>query len=277
MDAPTTAADPPAPRPGLPRTIGALDLLLGLFLGLCGGGCLVAISPFLRENGPLRIDRGPTQDVLEHMRRQIIEDLRSQSQSTTDPAEKARLAATIGEIQATSTDLTDLVDFDQINRRLPWVARYVWADAITGPVLNLAMIAAGVGLVMVTEWGRRLGIVVAVLKVVRLVVLTGMLVLMVIPATTFTLEEIARTPIGRQVVEHAMDQQRTRQPGPAPAHQLTPLDVVQVLRGLGYGSAVMMLGLGLIYPVVSLVVLTRPGARAACRRGRTPTPAVPGE
>lgn len=257
---------PPAPRPqrGLPRTIGVFNLLLGAGLTLCGVGCLGFLGPPLLRNTPLRLEPGQTRDVLEQMRLQMIQDLQAQSRSTRDEAERRKIQTSIDELNATSPDVTGKVDFARINRDLPWTSRYLWAEMVSGLVANVGLILAGIGLVMVKEWGRRLGLAVAALKIVRLVALNGLLAFVVVPRTSDALDQLARTDIGSQFFRHAMEQQNARRPGGGV--QLSSAEVVQSIRGMGYGTAVMGLGLGLIYPVVTLVVLTRPGARAACRR-----------
>ena len=204
------------------------------------------------------------------MRRQMASDLVQQEKTATSEAERVRIRKSRVELLSSSTDMTGKVDFAKINRDLPRLAHYLWADAVTGPILNLAMIVAGVGLVLLKSWGRRLAIGVAALKIVRLIALNGYLALAVVPQMSDALDQVARTDIGKEIIKHAMDQQNAQRAGArAPgAPQLSPADFVQVMRAFGYGHAAMTLGLGVIYPVVSLIVLSRPGARLACQGDR---------
>ena len=261
----------PSPQPGLPRTIGYFNLFLGGFLLLCGAGCLSMLAPFLLRNNPLQLDPAETQLVVDEMRRQIVDDLKRGEASAPTIAEKDRLKKTRLELESKPADVAGQVDFPAINRNLPWLSRYLWADLLSGPILNGLLLASGVGLVRLKSWGRRLGIWVAVLKLVRLALLTTFLFALVIPSATKTFDSLARSDVGEALVKQAMEQQSARQGG-GPAARLTARDVAKVLSAMGYGSALMNLCLGAIYPAVCLVVLTREGARLACRASRTDSP-----
>jgi hypothetical protein len=202
------------------------------------------------------------------MRDAMVKDLRSREGAATTDAERQRIRASREALASKSSDLTGKVDFEKIAHDIPWLARYLWADAISGPVLNLALLVTGIGLLARKEWARRGAIGVAVLKVVRLILLNGLLALVVVPGLTDACDQIARTDLGGEVVKHVMDRQNaSKGAGAANAPQLTPAELIQLMRAFGYGAAFMTLGAGIIYPVVALVVLTRPGARAACQRG----------
>jgi hypothetical protein len=257
---------PPKPQPGLARTIGVLNLVFGTVLLLCGALCFNAVNAFLIQNNPLRLEPKETREVLEQMRKQMLKDLQDQEEMAGNDAERQRIKKAKADLESKSTDLAGKVDFEAINHDLPSLARYLRADAISGPLLNLGMVIAGVGLVLLKGWGRKLAIGVAALKIVRLIVLNGMLVLMVVPQMSNALGQLARTVIGDSFIKHSMEQQQAQRGNAGPAPQLTAADFVQIMRAIGYGYAVMLLGVGVIYPVVSLIVLTRPGARAACQR-----------
>lgn len=260
----------PRPQPGLPRTIGILNLLCGLVLLACGAGCLNLVVPFLSRNNPLQIEPAMTRDVLEQMRYQMVSDLVHQERSATSEVDRLRIRKARADLQSKSTDLTGKVDFAKINRDLPRLAHYLWADAVTGPLLNVAMVVAGVGLVLLKGWGRWLAIGVAALKIVRLIALNGYLALAVVPQMTDALNQVVRTDIGEEILKHAIEQQSAQRAraGASLGFQLSPADFVQVMRAFGYGYAATTLGLGLIYPVVSLIVLSRSGARLACQGDR---------
>jgi hypothetical protein len=262
----TTQHPTPLARPGLPKTIGILDLVFGGFLLLCGAGGLTTFVPFLVRNNPLQIDPAETQEVADQMRRLMIEDLRNQGSVAATPTEKDRIRKVRLDLESRPVDLSAKVDFAAINRDLPWLSRYLWADFLSGTLLNVLLIVAGVGLVRLKQWGRRLGIWVAALKLVRLVALCALLTAIVVPALSRTLGQFARTDVGEAFVRQAVEQQNTRSiASPAGSTlRLSASDIVEILRAVGYGYAFMSLGLGAIFPAVSLVVLTRPGARLAC-------------
>jgi hypothetical protein len=72
------------------------------------------------------------------------------------------------------------------------------------------------------------------------------------------------TTLGKEVFRQAIEQQQARQGG-AVGPQPTPEVVSQYLQTFGYLYAVFFTVIGSIYPLIALVLLTRRGARAACR------------
>ena len=260
-------APPTNAQPGLVKTAGWLSLVLGGVLFLCGGGALNATVGFLRENTPLRIDPTQTQEVVEEVRRQMLFDLRNAEAGAT-AADKERLRKTRADLEAKPNALAKTLDFDAVNGDLVWVSRYLWADLATGPLLNLGLIASGVGLVRVREWGRKLGVWVAALKIIRLAVLSGLLAAAVVPAVGRVMTRFAKDELMAAILRGAMDSSVKAGPGGAlPAVKLDPSEIVAVSVSAGYGYAAMSLGLGSVVPAVVLILLTRDGARAACRGG----------
>jgi hypothetical protein len=268
--------EPVPPQTGLPRTVGVLNIVFGLLLLLWAAGSLYYLGPFLAENTPLQIDPELTQDVVNTMRRDLLEQLRGREQATRDGAEKARLEAAIRELQSVRTDLAGRVDFGTINRQLPWVSRYLWANVVSGPVLNVAMVISGVGLVALKRWGRVLAVVVAALKVVRLVVLCAILSVFVVPGVSGTLGQFAATDFGTVFLRQATAQGNPMLPAQTAA-SIKPDEFVRAVAATGYLYAVMGLALGAAYPLIVLIVLSRPGAVAACSGARAQYSGVPGE
>lgn len=255
--------DPGPARTGLLRTVGVLNLVVGGFLLLCGAGCVNVFVPFLARNNPLRLDRVYAEEVVDLMRQQMIDDLRAREQSASAKAEKARIGTVRVGLESASKRLDTQVDFRKVNADLPWLARYLWADVVTGPVLNLLMVVSGVGLLLSKAWGRTLAVGVAALKILRLVGLSALLAFAVIPHMRRTAAEFVHSEIGGALLRGAMDPSSTRQPALAlPSAHLEPGEFVQVLSAFGYSYAVLTLAFGSIYPVVVLVVLHRVGARA---------------
>jgi hypothetical protein len=77
--------------------------------------------------------------------------------------------------------------------------------------------------------------------------------------------------MGRQLVTHVIEQQQTQAQahGPGqPAPQVSPQEVARMIRGFSTVYAVCFVCLGAIYPLVALILLSRPGARAACGPSR---------
>lgn len=248
--------DPPSidaagPRPGLPRTIGILNLVLGVPLLLCGGICCYLLVPVLVASHPFQLDAAQTREVLVA----IIHELDAPRSDVGD-AERQGL-------ESRAKRLPKQVDFPKVNADLPWVARYLWADVTTGPVASLLMVVSGVGLVRLRGWARRLAVWVAAVQVVRLAILCGLFVIVVIPRAGRIAEALGRSDLGATLFQKLIERQKA---DGSMAVDLSPGEFVQVTSAVGRGFALLRLGLGSIYPVIVLVVLTRPAARAAVSR-----------
>jgi hypothetical protein len=78
----------------------------------------------------------------------------------------------------------------------------------------------------------------------------------------------AKDELTAAILRGAMDSTVKAGPGASlPMVKLEPSEVGEVLVSAGYGYAAMSLGLGSVVPAVLLILLTRDGARAACRGG----------
>jgi hypothetical protein len=256
-------AKPVAPNPGMPKTIGILNIVFGGLLLLCGMGCVTPyLSSLSRSNG-FEIDPQVLQRGLDKLRQDEIAELKKKEAAATNDAEKERLAEQRRKVEAKHTRIEDQLDFNKVNTSLRWVPRYLWAELLTGPLLNILMLISGIGLVLIKEWGRVLGIVIALLKIVRLIALAVLLSLFVIPALTSVGNDLIRTEAGKDFMAKAMEEQQARQGRPAgPAPNFEELIPMVSIAGTIY--AIVFTCLGAIYPVIALVILTRPGTRAAC-------------
>jgi hypothetical protein len=97
------------------------------------------------------------------------------------------------------------------------------------------------------EWGRRLSLWVAGIKLVRLLILQTVFVIFVVPSFSRRLGE---------AVQETMSMQGGGMPAGMP-NMTQAYAVIYTVMGIG------MLVLGAIYPIVTLVVLNRPGVKAA--------------
>jgi hypothetical protein len=178
-------------------------------------------------------------------------------------AERERIGKERAELLAKNPRVEQEIDFPKVNADLASLARYLRFDLLSGPFLNMLLVVAGAGLVLRKNWARVLGIVTAALKLVRLVALGAFLGLVVIPRLGGTLDALLATEMGRSVISQVIEQQE-RQGGSPPGPRPSPQDVVQMFRGAGTVSAFAFLCFAAIYPLVVLILLSRPGARAGC-------------
>jgi hypothetical protein len=245
--------DPPAnefvsPRPGLLRTIGILNVALGIPLLICGGICCYLSFPVLVASHPFQLDPAQTREVLVA----IIHELDAPGTQILDEERQA--------LESRAKRFPKQVDFPKVNADLPWVSRYLWADVTTGPVASLLMVMSGVGLVRLRGWARGLAVWVAAFQVVRLAILSVLFVSVVIPRVGRIAETLGGSDLGATLFLELIERQKANG---SMAVDLDPHEFVQVASAVGRGFALLRLGLGSIYPVIVMVVLTRPAARAA--------------
>ena len=267
---PDSKAAAVSPQPGLLRTIGILNFIFGGLLFACGLNCLGWFGPMLATLQLIRLDPEEAQIHFDNFKRTMIVTLRDREASATD-AERTRIKKSRVELEALHPRIGDQLDLKKINRGLRWLTWYLWADVVTGPILNLLMLASGIGLMQLKCWARTMGLWVAAAKLVRLAALTIFLVAMVIPRMSKVADELMASDFGRVLITSALAQQGARQGGDVPVAQIDPKDLVPIMTGMSDIAAVLMLGFGAIYPALTLVVLSRPAARAACREDEAET------
>lgn len=143
----------------------------------------------------------------------------------------------------------------------PAFVRFTLIDVVTGLVVNLMMLASGIGLINIHRWGARLWTWTAWIKIARLVVLWGFFyIVLVTPSFS---ENMARAAL-------AMMNPRLGARGVPSLGQLTRLYAI-----INLIMAVAMIILGAIYPALSLWMLGRPGVRAALAIGASKEPESP--
>ena len=193
-------------------------------------------------------------------------------------AERKRLNKQRLEVEAKHPRVKDEVDFPKANAELSLsqLKTYLWLDVLGGPVLNLLLVFSGVGLILRKNWARLLALAIAALKLVRLVALTALLVGSVIPHLSAALDSLMDTDMGRQVITRAIQRQQAQQGAPPGGPQPSPDEIAHALRGVSTGFAIFFACFGSVYPLVVLILLTRPGARAATVRDES-WPAGPQE
>lgn len=260
-------ADEPTPRPGIVRVLGSFHMVIGLAYSLFWAVLLFFVGPFLHENDPLRIDPALAQEVVHDLRRQSLQELARREEAAKGETEKRVLAKARKEMQDVQVNLAGQVDFQKLNSDLPWLGRYLWATMLSGLAVSVMTLIAGFGLVLLTGWGRRLASLVAVAKVLRVGSLCVLLVAFVVPRLTDACERLVGTDFGKVFVRTAMDaQDPSTRPLPLPTISFKPEEFVGILSSMGYIYAGMGLAIGLIFPLITLIVSSRPAFVAACRR-----------
>jgi len=249
--------DLPEGFPGITRnvsackTIGTLNIIFGaglLLLGLCCGLQLFAqmtLAPMFTAQSQQQM-----QAALIAERQQQVQRLRDQEKAAKSDEEKAELQTQIKNLEAMPPpkmpDFTKVYGTDD-----PRVVGYWITDFVSGMILNLLLLISGIGLLTVKEWGRKLGVWVAGLKIVRLLALYGFAIIVIVPLTT------------ERIIQMMKEMQENFPPGPQKAAPSLE-EMATVMGTMMTVSFVATIVLGAIYPVVALIVLTRPSVKAAC-------------
>jgi hypothetical protein len=138
---------------------------------------------------------------------------------------------------------------------------------ISGMILNVLMVIAGVGLLGLAEWGRRLAITVAWLKIVRWIAMIVVTLVLILPITVKKVQKMTDS-IQAQVQAQAKSGGR-----PAPPMPMLNLSMFTSIAG-AFGMIFTAL-IASIYPALSIWFLTRLPARAACLQQSAQTSAPP--
>jgi hypothetical protein len=247
------------PNPRLPRTMGILNIVFGSLLILAGLGKVVstlympAVSAMMRaQQAKMEADAlaKEQEDVAD-----LLAGLAEREKAATTPAQKEEIEAERAAIRSRPKPFVPNMTAGTEVAQDPAFVRFNWGEILTGLALNAPMLASGIALLRLREWGRRLALWVAGLKLVRLLVLTIASLIVVAPLMTRMMgQEFEK--VGTQM------QQAGRGAGPVQAQQLKQM---RFFTGIAMtASYVGFYALGAIYPAVVLRVLTRPGVRAAC-------------
>lgn len=243
------------PSPRIPKVLGILNILFASLLligGLCSMG-MFALSPVVGQ-AIMRIQKEAVAKQ-QAQRKAALHALDEEEKAAATDEEKQRIEARRKAMESFPDFQGAVVD--------PWEAFpihktqfqiYMWTDLGTAFVLNLLMLAAGVGLVMRAEWGRKLGIWDAWLKIVRLVLVYGYMAVAIIPEFSSAMARFAIESIARQ-------QQAMGKPMPAGLTFETLAFIYSVAMTVAIVGTILF---GSIYPAVSLWLLSRRSARAAC-------------
>jgi hypothetical protein len=141
----------------------------------------------------------------------------------------------------------------------PLMIRYAMTEVISSMLLNLLMLAAGIGLVLRQEWGRKLGLGVAAFKILRLLAVYSYFALVISPLMGKGMDDFFQKAV------EAQKKQAAKQ-GNAGGAMIGPQrpEIAKAIVVAYTGFAVAFIVLGSIYPAITLWLLSTEEARAAC-------------
>jgi hypothetical protein len=246
------------PKPGVPKTLGILNIIFGVLLvlyGLCQVGGLLA-APALVQFAEKTVKDVQAQQ--EAQQKKQLKDLDDRAAAAKTDEEKQAIEKEKANVLAAPPP-PQPVDMSAMTGQLrdPTVMAYSYLQFGTGVLMNILLIVAGIGLIRLTSWGRSLSLWLAGLQIVRLAIIAAVGLVVIQPITAVNTEKmLAKMEADAKVQGGA--------PGAAASVQ-----AARTMAGMSSLFIVAYLVFGSIYPVVTLILLNSAGARAACQ-GRKP-------
>jgi hypothetical protein len=249
------------PNPGPPKVIGILNIVFAAILllyGLCQTVSILAMPMFanMMRVQQKKLEASQIAQGKAGIDAQIAE-LEEQAKKAQTEDEKKIYEVRIEELKARPIRPfvpNTTAGFDVAEN----MGVFTWADNITGILVNIPMLIAGIGLVRLKEWARTLSLATFAVKIVLLVVFCIWAVVAIVPEMT-------------RVVNKQFDQAGAQLQAQSSGNPRAAAQGQKMLKGIGMAMGVMytamyigMYGGAMIYPVIGLVVLTRPRAKAAC-------------
>lgn len=242
------------PNTSLPKTTGMLNIVFAslLLLYVLFKISMTLLSPMLVQFAQQGVEQAQAKTAAS--RKQVIDVLKKEEAEAKTEEQKASLRKEIQEMEA-QPSVTVGPDLRALSGEMnsPLLRAYSWVDQITALILNVLMLASGIGLLGLRERARRLALWVGGLKIARLAAIALFQMIVILPVTTRIQQEMmARMAAGG---------------GPNAQALQTAMKV-----GAAASMAMIVIGtiLGMIWPVIMMVLLTRPGSRAACLAASKP-------
>jgi Sec-independent protein translocase protein TatA len=238
----------------IPKILGILNIVFAamlLIVGLCQLGSSAAMPIYSKMMKDVDAQQKAQAEARAKETIKQLEEQEKEAKSEEDKAEireaKKVAAARPPGVQIPMIDIMKLANNRQISS-------WMFAELLTGVAVNIAMLAAGIGLVRFKGWGRTLGLWTAAVKIFRLIVVYTYAALVVVPPFSKLLGE----EVGKMMLQQQQAMGRPAPPG------MTPDTFVKIYTVTYTIMCVMMIVLGVIYPLISLWLLSRPSAKAAC-------------
>ncbi len=240
------------PKPAIPKTLGILNIIFGVLLvlaGLCVGAFTLLI-PTIQQITQKAMDDAKTRT--EAQKAADLKILDDRAQAATTDEEKATIAQERAEVTNRVVPATPNLFGSTDILKDPRAAAFTVTQVLTGLILHITLLVAGIGLVRLTPWGRTLGVWWAGLQIVQLLIL-GVINFVVI------------LPITQQYTDaNLADLKKQMAAANAPPTLGVTIQTAEMTSKLTPVIAVAQTVAGLTYPVICLILLSTAGAKAAC-------------
>jgi len=230
----------------------------GLMLGMTCSGIYLAVIPTLLKFSA-DAQAKVTASVEQRRQAELKQFVDAEKAAKTDEEKEAvRAQRREVELRPKTVMPGGTIDISKMGLSDPKVVSYYWVDLLTGMLLNLGMLIAGIGLVRLRPWALKLATWVAIAKIIRLFLVYSFFTVMIAPKLSHG---------GVQMIM-AMSAAPQAKPSPKVAAAADDLELAYLRLYRAY--AIGAIALGSIYPVVLIWLLNNPGARAACSGRKRP-------
>ena len=242
------------PKPGIPKTLGILNVIFGVLLvlaGLCVTGMSFAAPALLQWSQNFAKQAQAKVEAKEKADLKAIDDriAAAKSEEEKKQIEQERAAVTANQVKITPMDISAATEA----LKNPTIMGVSYAGMLSGLVLHVLLLISGIGLIRLTPWGRSLALWWAGLMIVQVMALLAATIIIVMPVNK---------PITDKAIAKA--QEAAKAPGAGP-NEAFALQMVQLGASMAVPSAVGQSLSGIIYPIVLLIMLNQAAAKAACR------------
>jgi hypothetical protein len=252
----STAEGLTLPKPGVPKTLGILNIIFGILLTLLGlfGLVVTLLLPVLFQGiEKVAKDERVKAEAAEKAQQKDFDD--RIAAATTDEEKKAieqEKANVPPRPMMNPVDLSFATDVFK-DRKIMFVNN---AGILSGLIVHIMLLIAGVGLIRLAPWGRTLSLWFAVLQIAQIIALLIGTIIYVLPANQANMEKMFAKA----------EEQAKKQGGPGAAGAAGTAQMTKLMGAVAVPMAVAQSLTGMVYPVVLLIMLNGAGARAACLR-----------
>jgi hypothetical protein len=249
------------PNPQVPRSFGLMNIIFGslLLLLALGHGFWYLYTPTFTRQMQERVKKVEADQKAERDER--IAELKKEEAAAKTKEEKQELKDELAAIEKKAS--VSVVPFSNLSSMNVMsdkrIAAYYAVEVSAAVILNVLMIVCGAGLMGLSDWARRMAILVAQLKILRWIVMTVLIMVLVLPVTMEITEK------AMAAAEAQIKAQGSGAAMPVPMSELVRFGMIF--------SAVWQVFCAIVacvYPALMWWYLSRPPARAACMRQPEP-------
>jgi hypothetical protein len=244
------------PKPGIPKTFGILNIIFGVVLMLAGF-CLSGFTMVM----PMALE--------------MAEKEQKTQQAKADADYKAKLKEIDDRLTAAKTDdekKTIQVEKDTAVAsppptppdisaitgmyKNPTIMGFTLGFYGSGAIMNLFLLISGIGLVRLKPWGRSMAVGLASIQILRIVGLLAVYLVVVQP--------VYIVEFNKMMTAFANDPQLKNAPG----NVGQSLEMAKAMTSMGGIFAVGGAIVAMIYPILTIILLSTKGAKAACQSAK---------